>query len=419
MLDLTGLLRRGDMVIWGQGPAEPLTLTRALRTAARTIPDIRCFLGITSTGDDFADGTDLRFVAYGAGGATRRLDGKGQLDIVPSRYSDLPRLIAERRLPIDVALVQVTPGTEPGTFHLALAAEYLVAAVRAARVVIAEVNHAAPHSPDAPVLRAEDLTALVETSYPPTPVPAAASTPDTDAIGRHVADVVADGATLQIGIGSLPDAALHALAEHNDLGVHSGAIGDAVAGLITRGVVTNAHKGRDVGQAIGGVLLGTEALFRFAHGNRAIALRETAYTHDPAVLASLPRFTAINAAIEIDLTGQLNTEVAAGRYVGAAGGALDFARAAMLSPSGGSITLLRSNPGGRTAIVPQIEGPVAVPRSEVDWVVTEHGAVNLRGLTLAERRERLISIAHPDHRAELEAVAPGAGERSRLGHLLS
>lgn len=413
MRDLAELLRAGDTVVWGQGCAEPRTLTRALREAAITVPDLRCFVGISSGEDTTLDAAGLGFRSYGGGGANRLLDDAGRLDIVPSRYSDLPQLMAEGVMPVDVALVQVTPGATPDTYHLALAAEYLMAAVRNARVVVAEVNRAAPHSPDAPAIPAERITAIVEADYPPTPLPGAPATPEAAAIGRHVAEVVGDGATLQVGIGALPDAVVRGLSSHHDLGVHTGAFGDALADLVTRGVVTNAHKTRDAGVSVAGLLLGSEALFRLAHDNRAIALRETAYTHDPVVLASLPRFTSINAAIEIDLTGQVNTEVAGGRYVGAAGGALDFTRAAMLSPGGAAITILRATAGGRSVIVPQLRGPVAVPRSEVDWVVTEYGATRLRGLTLAQRRERLIGLAHPDHRAQLAEASPGAGEARR------
>ncbi|MFJ9390793.1 acetyl-CoA hydrolase/transferase family protein [Nocardioides sp. NPDC101246] len=412
MRDLAELLRAGDTVVWGQGCAEPRTLTHALREAASAVPDLRCFVGI-SAAEDTVGAAGLGFKSYGGGGVNRLLDDAGRLDIVPSRYSDLPQLIAEGAMPVDVALVQVTPGATAGTYHLALAAEYLMAAVRNARVVVAEVNHAAPHSPDAPMIPAERISALVEVAYLPTPLPGGPRTTGTAAIGAHVAGIVSDGATLQVGIGALPDAAVRSLSGHHDLGVHTGALGDALADLIAAGVVTNAHKTRDTGVSVAGLLLGSEALFRLAHRNPAIALRETAHTHDPAVLASLPRFTAINAAIEIDLTGQVNTEVAGGRYVGAAGGALDFARPAMLSPGGGAITIVRATAGGRSAIVPQLHGPVAVPRSEVDWVVTEYGAARLRGLTLAQRRERLIGLAHPDHRAALEAASPGAGEARR------
>jgi acyl-CoA hydrolase len=410
-IDLSKLIRAGDTVIWGQACAEPLTLTGALAAQQHAVGPVRCFLGIGANGGvRLGPSESLGFVAYGGGGTTRRLDSAGVLDVLPSRYSDLPRLFETGRVPVDVVFVQLTPGDEPGTYHFALAAEYLVAAARAARVVIAEINHGAPHSPDSPVLGAAEISALVEADYDPAELPTTPATESDLAIAAHVASIVPDGATLQMGIGALPEAALRGLSGHRDLGVHSGALGDAIADLITSGVITNSRKTHDAGVSVCGVLLGTHHVFDLAHGNPAIGLRETSYTHDPRVLAGQPCLTTINAAVEIDLTGQINTEVAAGRYVGAAGGSLDFARGASLSHNGVPIIVLRSTAAGRSTIVADLSGPAAIPRSEAGWVVTEFGAVDLRGLTLSQRRERLLSVAHPDHRDALAAVPSGPGE---------
>jgi acyl-CoA hydrolase len=410
-IDLSAHVRPGDTVVWGQSCAEPATLTRALVEQQRDIGPLRLFLGVGSgTVPDPGPGDQVRFTAYGGGGRTRQLDDRGVLDIVPARYSDLPELFARRILQVDVAFVQVTPGAAEGTYHFALAAEYLVAAARAARVVIAEVNRQAPHTPDAPILRADELTAIVEASYPPLEQAHPPASDIDRRIAANVAALVDDGATLQIGIGSLPEAIVRGLAAHRDLGVHSGAIGDAVAELVESGAITNARKAHDAGTTVGGVFIGTARLFGVAHDNPLIALRETTYTHDPAVLAAQPRLTAINAAIEVDLTGQVNSEVAGGRYVGAVGGSLDFARGAARSAGGVPITVLRSTAGAKSTIVTQLAGPVTVPRSDAGWIVTEHGAVDLRGLTLAQRRQRLISIAHPVHRDALAAAAAEPGE---------
>jgi acyl-CoA hydrolase len=410
-IDLRTLLRPGDTIVWGQACAEPLTLTRALLQQQSGLGPLRVFLGIRSAdAPDLGSAEQLQFLAYGGGGATRRLDDQRVLDVVPARYSDLPGLFARRAVPVDVAFVQVTAGRTEGTYHFALAAEYLVAAARSARVVIAEVNRAAPHSPDAPILRADQIAAIVDADYPPLEHPAPAPTDVERRIAEHVGGLVDDGATLQIGIGSLPEAVVRGLTRHRDLGVHSGVIGDAIADLIESGAITNAHKAHDPGTSVGGVLIGTARLFALAHGNRAIALRETGYTHDPARLVTQPKLTTINAAVEVDLTGQVNCEVAGNRYVGAAGGSLDFARAAALAPGGVPITVLRSTAGPRSTIVAELTGPVTLPRSDVGWVVTEYGAVDLRGLTLAQRRQRLIALAHPDHRDALAAAAAGPGE---------
>lgn len=410
-IDLTTLVRPGDTVVWGQACAEPRTLTRALAQQRKAIGPIRCFLGITLPGGCApAPEPGVRWLAYGGGGRTRGLDGAGVLDVVPSRYSDLAEQFARRVVPADVVFVQVTPGRRAGTFHFALAADYLVAAARAARVVIAEVNALAPHSPDAPVLEACELQAVVPARYPPAEQGAATAVPADRLIAGHVADLVADGSTLQIGIGSLPETIVRGLGGRRDLGVHSGAIGDAIADLTEAGAITNARKRHDRGKTVCGLLTGTSRLFAFADGNAAVALRDTRYTHDPAVLAGQPRLVAINSAVEVDLTGQVNSEVAAERYVGAAGGALDFTRAAHLSDGGLPIIALRSTAGRASTIVARLSGPVTLPRSEAGIVVTEYGVADLRGLSLSQRRERLLAIAHPDHQDELAAAAPGPGE---------
>jgi acyl-CoA hydrolase len=411
-IDLTRHIRPGDTVVWGQACAEPLSLTRRLADQLAMIGPLRCFLGASSgVGLALAGTDDLTFVAYCGAGANRALDRAGRLEILPSRYSDLPGLFATGALRVDVALVQVTPGDNRDTFRFTLAAEYLVAAARAARVVIAEVNEGAPHSPDAPALHAADVDVTVTASYLPaehyTPSPTAAER----RIAEHVASLVEDGATLQMGLGSLPEAIVGRLTDRTDLGIHSGTIGDAAAQLMQTGVITNARKTRDRGTTVCGLLMGTSRLFEFADQNPAIALRETSYTHDPAVLSEQPKLVAVNSAVEVDLTGQVNSEVAASRYVGAVGGALDFIRGAHRSRGGLPIIALTSTAGTASRIVAKLSGPVTLPRSEAAIIVTEHGTADLRGLTISQRREQLLAIAHPDHRAQLDASGAGPGER--------
>jgi acyl-CoA hydrolase len=248
------------------------------------------------------------------------------------------------------------------------------------------------------------LTATVRTSRPPAEYYAARPVQSAEAaIAGQVAGLVEDGATVQIGIGSMPSAVLHALAGHRDLGIHSGMITDAVADLIEAGAVTGARKTVDRGQVVTGFLMGTAALFARAAGNRAVVLRDTTYTHDPAVLAAQHRFTAINAAIEVDLSGQANTEVMRGRYVGAVGGAVDFMRGAARSEGGLAITVLPSTAGPASRIVASLSGPASIARSDAGLVVTEHGVADLRGQPLRERQRRMLAIADPAHRSALEA----------------
>lgn len=406
---LLGLIRPGDTLWWGQATAEPLTLTRALvehRHALAQGGRLRVFVGIAASDTlrpEQADAID--FFGYAAGGPHRRLAEAGVLDILPSHYSHLPGLIRDGVLPVDVVLLQVSPPDEEGRYSLGLAQEYLPAALERARVVIGEVNPAIPWTHGSVHLQASDFALLIDAEYPPLEQGRAAPGPVEQAIACHVAALIEDGATLQLGIGNLPEAVLAALHSHRDLGLHSGAVGDGIAALAEAGVLTNAKKSMDTGVGIGGILMGSEKVRRWAHRNPALQLRGTDYTHDPEVLAASHKLAAINAAIEVDLTGQINAEVAAGVYVGAVGGAVDFLRGAARSRGGLPIVALPATAKGKTRIVARLSGPVSTPRSDAGLIVTEHGVADLRGQTLSRRVRRLIDIAAPEHRKDLERQA--------------
>jgi acyl-CoA hydrolase len=284
--------------------------------------------------------------------------------------------------------------------------EYLTAALEKARVVIGEVNPSVPWTHGSVHLRASDFALLVDAEHPPIEAERTEAGAVDVKIARHIAAHVQDGATLQVGIGKLPEAVLSALHGRRDLGLHTGAAGDGVVALAEAGVLTNARKGRDVGVGIAGILIGSERLRRWANDNPALALRGTDYTHDPEVLASLNQLVAINAAIEVDLTGQVNSEVAGGVYVGGVGGAVDFLRGAARSRGGVPIVALPSTAKGATRI-----GPVSTPRSDAGLIVTEHGVADLRGQPLSRRVQRMIDIAAPEHRATLEQQAHEALRR--------
>ena len=406
---LQALIRPGDTLWWGQATAEPLTLTRALvahRHALAKDGRLRVFVGIGASDTlqpEQADAID--FFGYAAGGPHRRLAEAGVLDILPSHYSHLPGLIRAGVLPADVVLLQVSPPDAQGRYSLGLAQEYLPAAIERARVVIGEVNPAIPWTHGGVHLQAGDFALLIDAEHPPLEQSRSAPGPVEQVIAAHVAALIDDGATLQLGIGNLPEAVLAALHGHRDLGLHSGAVGDGIAALAEAGVLTNAKKSVDIGVGIGGILMGSEKVRRWAHRNPALQLRGTDYTHDPEVLAASHKLAAINAAIEVDLTGQINAEVAAGVYVGAVGGAVDFLRGAARSRGGLPIVALPATAKGKTRIVAQLSGPVSTPRSDAGLIVTEHGVADLRGQTLSRRVRRLIDIAAPEHREDLERQA--------------
>lgn len=388
-IELARAVRPGDGILVGQAAAEPQSLTEALVAQRAAFPGARVFLGVNYAGVVRPEHADhLRLSAYCGAGANRALADAGVLDIQPHPYSRFAALIREKRLPGDVVLVQVSPPDANGDYSLGIAAEYLVPALAGCRAIVAEVNRQVPWTHSERMLRREDIALLVESDRPPASPPSKPPSEPERAIARHAAAFIPDGATLEFGLGALPDAVCAELGQRRDLRVHSGALGDGVVELMKSGVVRESDCG---------VLMGSRKLFDFAHRNPAIRLRSTEHTHDPRVLLGIERFVAINSAVEVDLTGQVNAEVAGGSYLGAVGGALDFVRAANQSPGGVSLLLVRAS-----RVVAQLQGPVATPRSEAGVIVTEFGAADLRGLGLAERRKRMIAIAAPENRPALE-----------------
>jgi acyl-CoA hydrolase len=408
-LDLTRYLRPGDTVAWGQACAEPLALTEVLAEQRKQLGGIRCFTGVSSSPAVCPQNCDyLSFSSYSAAGANRALSQAGLLEIVPSPYSELPRILSYGPLRADVLFLALPPAGPGGTFGLGLGADYLVPLVGRAGTVIAEVNDQVPEIGCDRRLSRGEIDVIVHTSRPPAEYAGEPASEIEAAIAGHVAGLVPDGATIQLGIGRLPAVVARHLRGHRDLGVHSGMITDGIAELIEAGVVTGARKSVDPGLVVTGFLMGSQALIMRAAADSSIQLRDTRYTHDPAVLAAQHALVAVNSAIEVDLTGQANIEVAGGRYVGGVGGAAEFLRGAARSAGGVPVIALPSTAGGSSRIVAALSGPVGVARADAGVIVTEYGVADLRGLSLARRRERMIAIAHPDRRAALEAAAAGA-----------
>jgi acyl-CoA hydrolase len=379
-MELARHIRPGDGVIFGQACAEPQTLTEALVAQRASFSGASLFMGVNWSGIVQPEHADhLRLSAYCGSGHNRALADAGVLDIHPHPYSQLAALIRSKKIRADVVMLQVSPPNVQGEYSLGLAAEYLVPALDVCRTVIAEVNDRIPWTYSERLLKKSDFSLLVETSREPVALPYGPPGDLEKAIARHAAPFVPEGAMLEVGLGALPDAVLGMLGERKRLAIHSGSLGDGSVELMHRGIVT---------QVDCGVLMGSRRLFDHAHGNPALRLRSTEYTHNPRVLAGIERFVAINSALEVDLTGQVNAEVAKGSYLGAVGGALDFIRAANQSSGGVSLMLI---PASR--VVEKLSGPVATPRSEAGVIVTERGAADLRGCTLREREKRMRAIA--------------------------
>jgi acyl-CoA hydrolase len=390
-------VRPDDFVVWGQGCGEPLSLTEMLMVQRRDIGRFSVFTGLCyspTVDPQFADTVD--FYSYHGGASNRRLGDR--LNIMPSHYSQLPAILRER---CDVLLVQVSSPNDDGRYSLGLSQDYIIPLIDRARVVIAEVNDQVPWITSERTLGEADIDVMVTTSQSPIEMPSRPPDDIDRAIANKIAGLIEDGATLQLGIGALPAAILSALSGHRHLGIHTGSLFDPAVDLIETGVVDNSRKGIDVGVTIAGMLLGTQKLFSFADHNRRIAMRSSLYTHDAEVLGRINKFTALNSAIEVDLTGQVNAEVADGRYIGAVGGAVDFLRGAHRSKGGLPIIALRSRTGGTSKIVAALSGPVSTSRADAGIIVTEYGVADLRGQPLHERIKRMIDIAHPDDRDAL------------------
>ncbi len=412
-IDLRQHLKPGDHIVFSQACGEPSTLVEALIAQGAEIGDLKAFIA-TSFSNAFTPETSDAFAlsSMGAIGVLRSMTKAGKLAIIPCHIGQLGAMITSGIIGCDVAMIQVSPADDGGNHSLGLVSDHVLAAVAKARVVIAEVNDQVPFTHGASI-PATKIDVAFPTSRPPVEVQPAKIGETDAAIARHSAQFIANGSVIQVGVGAVPDAILQLLSDRKDLGIHSGMIGDGVVDLIESGVVTNARKEFDAGITITGALIGSRRLFNFAHLNPAIAMRDADYTHNEAVLTRLSRLVTINSALEVDLTGQVNAEGSGSAYMGGTGGQVDYVRAGSRSPGGHSIIALSATAkgGAISKIVSKLNGPVTTARSEVDVIVTEYGAAELKGQTLPERARRLVAIAHPDFREELDKSAFEIGQR--------
>jgi acyl-CoA hydrolase len=413
-LDLNRFIRTGDRIVWGQACGEPTTLVEALIAKAESIGRLAAFAATSFSGIlDAKAAEKLDLFSMGAIGALRAVAAAGRLNIVPCHVSQVGPMIEQGLIGCDVAFVQVSPPDADGNHSFGLIADFVQTAVKKARVVIAEVNERVPFTLGDGLLPAARIDCAVHVARMPVEVfPAQISETDL-AIAKVAARYIEDGAVIQVGVGAVPDALLRLLRDRRNLGVHSGMIGDGLVELVEAGVVTNALKPIDPDVSITGALIGTRRLYEFADRNPKIGMRSASYTHNEAILSRLTRLVTINSAIEVDLTGQVNAEQSGSQYLGGTGGQVDYVRAGSRSPGGRSIIALPATAkGGKISrITAALSGAVTTARSEVDVIVTEFGAAELKGQTLAERSRRLVAIAHPDFREELDQAAHAVQRR--------
>jgi acetyl-CoA hydrolase len=341
----------------------------------------------------------------------RRAVLEGRATYVPIFLSDIPQLIRSGRLPVDVVLLHLSPPDQHGFCSLGTSVDCTLEAAAAARVRIAQINPHMPRTLGDSFIHINQLTHVVQVDEPLTEFRAPPPTETQLTIGDYLSDLIPDGATLQIGIGGIPDAVLASLRNHRDLGIHSEVVSDGILDLVERGVITGARKTVNRGKIVVAFLNGTRQLYAFADNNPMVEMRPIDYTNDTRVILRLDNMIAINSAVEIDLTGQVCAESIGSKIYSGVGGQMDFLRGAALSRGGKPIVALASTAknGTISRIVPTLQpgAGVTTSRAHVHYVATEFGVVNLHGLGLAERARELIGLAHPAFREDLERAAYG------------
>ena len=344
-------------------------------------------------------------VSLFTGPALRQPINDGHADFMPIFLSDIPGLFLTKKLPLDVAFLQLSPPDRHGYCTLGTSVDTALAASQAARHVVAEINEQMPRTHGNSLVRFDRIRAFTRTDHPLLDRERTAPTPVEEAIGAHVATLVPDGATLQMGIGAIPDAALRRLHGKNDLGIHTEMFSDAAVELMEAGNVTNRLKNVHRGRTVTSFVNGSGRLYEFVHDNPYVEFHPCDRTNDTALIRQNPRVVAINSALEVDLSGQVCADSVGFRIYSGIGGQMDFIRGAALSAGGTPIIALPSTAarGTLSRIVASLKpgAGVVTTRGHVHWIVTEFGAVDLFGKSLRQRAEALVSIAHPDFRGEL------------------
>lgn len=339
-----------------------------------------------------------------AGAKTRKSIKEGRSDYTPVFFSEIPRLFKENILPVDVALIQLSPPDQKGNLSFGVSVDYTMAAAESAKVVLAEVNKQMPRTAGSNI-HISQIDFLVETNHKLLEIPLPEISEIEEKIGYHVASLVPDRSNLQLGIGAIPDAVLKFLTEKKDLGIHSEMFSDGVVDLYENGVITNKYNNLNPGKFTATFLMGTKRLYDFVDNNPDVVMRPVDYTNKITIAGQVDRLISINSAIQVDLYGQVCADTMGNQQFSGVGGQVDFVRASSISKGGRSIIALPSTNKKKTAsrIVSRLyEGAcVTTSRNDVHYIVTEYGIADLRGKTVRQRAHSLIGIAHPDFRDKL------------------
>ena len=405
--DAVAGVRSGTALFLHGAAATPTPLAEAL-AARHDLADVRLYHLHTEGPAPFAEPgreREFRSVSLFTGAPLRKAITEGRADFVPIFLSDIPGLFLSGMVKLDAALLQLSPPDQHGFCSLGTSCDAAKAAAETARIVIAEINEQMPRTHGNNVVPFDRVHAFIATNRPLHEHHAEPETPVEARIGELVAGLIEDGSTLQMGIGGIPDAALARLKDKHDLGIHTEMFSDRVVDLVEAGAVTNRLKTVGCGRIMTSFINGSRRLYDFVHDNPLVSFYPCDWTNDTSVIRKNPKVVAINSAIQIDFTGQVCADSFGHRIHSGIGGQMDFIRGAALSPGGKPIIALPSTAakGKISRIVSQLNpgAGVVTTRGHIHWVVTEYGAVNLHGRSLRERGEALISIAHPDFRAEL------------------
>ena len=402
----------GRRIFIGSGAAEPAQLVEGLVEHGDHLADNEIVHLLTLGPAPYVRpemASRFRHTAFFIGPNVRDAVQAGRADFMPIFLSEIPALIRRGRVPIDVALVQVSPPDSHGFVSLGVSVDIVRAAVDTAKILIAEVNPNMPRSLGDSFVHVSRFAALVPVDTPLLELESPEPDEVTRMIAHHVATLIPDGATLQAGIGKIPNAVLQALKHHNDMGVHTEMFSDGIVELVELGVINGRRKTMLPGKIVTSFVMGTRRLYDWIHDNPLVEMRESAFTNDPMTIARHDRMIAINSALGVDLSGQVAADTLLGRFFSGIGGQVDFIRGAARSRDGRPIIALPSTNkrGDISRIAASFEegAGVVTSRGDVRYVVTEHGVADLWGRNIRQRAMSLIEIAHPDHRADLVNAA--------------
>ncbi|NBC07850.1 MAG: 4-hydroxybutyrate CoA-transferase, partial [Bacteroidetes bacterium] len=406
--EAVSLVQSNDKVFIHSAASAPKQLINALAKRGEELRHVEILHLHTDAGAPYADESLIKSFRVNnlfVGGNVRRAVQEGRADYIPIFLSEVPLLFRRRIIPLDAALLQVSPPDKNGYCTLGLSVDTSLAAAQSAKVLIAEINPNMPRTHGDGAIHISKFDRVTEVDYD---LPTLALPEPTDVekrIGQHVANLVENGSTLQMGIGTIPNAALAAMENHKELGIHTEMFSDGIIKLVEKGVITNEHKRKHRHHIITGFIMGSKQLYDFVDDNPLVRVLDIAYVNDTATIRQNPKVVAINSAIEIDLTGQVCADSIGTRIYSGVGGQMDFIRGASLSEGGKPIIALPSTTRKGISRITSMLKPgagVVTTRAHVHYIVTEYGVAEMFGKNLRQRAKQLIDIAHPDHRETLE-----------------